>query len=260
MKTGQIKLEKLEHVLRITIDRPEAYNALNPAIIDDLIEAFQTAARDSEVRAVIFTGVGERAFIAGADIKSMSAMAPTDAREFSWRGHKLLQLIEWIDKPVIAAINGVALGGGCELACACDIRIASDKSRFGQPEVGLGILPGWGATVRLHRIVGQGAAREMILTGRRIFPEEALRLGLVSAVVPAEQLQEEAMKVATTVAKMAPFAIAGAKRSMNKSMFLDTESACEVEVDLFALCFSTQDQKVGMAAFIEKREPEFIGK
>ncbi len=255
-----VKVEKIEHVLRITIDRPEAFNALNSQILDELIAAFSAAGSDAEVRAVIITGTGERAFIAGADIKEMINKAPHEARSFAGKGHLLCKTIEDLQKPVIAAINGVALGGGCEIACACDIRISSDKARFGQPEVGLGILPGWGATVRLARIVGQGVAREMIFTGKRLYPEEALRVGLVNAVVPADGLAEEAMKVANSIASQGPFAVSGAKRSMNKSVYLDTDAACEVEMDLFGLCFSTLDQKAGMAAFIEKRQPEFQGR
>ncbi len=258
--SGVVKSEKIEHVMRITIDRPEAFNALNSQILDELTAAFSAAGSDDEVRAVILTGSGEKAFIAGADIKEMMNKAPHEARAFSGKGHLLCKTIEDLQKPVIAAVNGVALGGGCEIACACDIRIASDKARFGQPEVGLGIMPGWGGTVRLARVVGQGIARQMIFTGKPLKPEEALRVGLVNAVVPADGLAEEAMKLANAIAAQGPFAVSGAKRSMNKSVYLDTDAACEVEMSLFGLCFSTVDQKAGMAAFIEKRAPEFQGR
>ena len=255
-----VKMEKLERVVRITIDRPAVLNVLNLETLDDLIVAFEDVGADPEVRAVIITGSGERAFIAGADIKEMIKKTPDEARDFAKKGHLLCKTIEELREPVIAAINGVAMGGGCEIACSCDIRIAGDNARLGQTEVGLGISPGWGATVRLARIVGQGVAREMIFTGKLLSPEEALRVGLVNAVVPSDKLVEEALKVANTIAARAPIAVSLAKQSMNRALYLDTEAAYEVEADLFARCFTTQDQRAGMAAFVEKRRPEFEGR
>ena len=255
-----VKVDRLDQVLRITVDRPDVLNALNSETLGELVDALSAAASDPTVRAVIVTGAGDRAFIAGADIKEMSRKSPQEARRFAMEGHRLTRIVEEMDKPVIAAINGVALGGGCELAIACDIRIASERARLGQPEVNLGIPPGWGATFRLARIVGEGVAREMIFSGRQLSAEEALRVGLVNAVVPHDSLQEEALKLATTIASRGPVAVAYAKRSMNRARSLDSESAAELEMDLFALAFSTEDQREGMSAFIEKRPPNFQGR
>lgn len=252
-----IRTERFDRVIRVTIDRPEARNAVNSELLAELIDAMRDLAADPEVRAVVLTGAGDRAFIAGADVKEMSQKTPREGREFATRGHRLTRLIEEMGKPVIAAINGAALGGGCELAIACDVRIASDQAVLGQPEVKLGILPGWGATVRLPRIVGEGFAREMIFTGRVLSAEEALRVGLVNAVVPHDRLSDEALKLATNMAAGGPIAVAFAKRSMNRARTLDLESALEFETNLFALCFSTEDQREGMGAFIEKKTPNF---
>ena len=252
-----VRLERSDHVLRVVIDRQEAHNALNSEVLEELIEALSAAGADSGVRAVIVTGAGERAFIAGADIKEMSRKSPQEAREFAKKGHLLTRLVEEMDKPVIAAVNGVALGGGCELAIACDVRIASENAKFGQPEVNLGIPPGWGATVRLPRVVGEGVAREMVFSGKVLGAEEALKVGLVNAVVPPDKLDEEARKLASTIASRAPIAVGFAKRSMNRARALDSESAAELEADLFALSFSTEDQREGMDAFIGKRPADF---
>ncbi|MHB0868085.1 MAG: enoyl-CoA hydratase/isomerase family protein [Chloroflexota bacterium] len=252
-----VRTEGFDRVLRITLDRPEARNAVNSELLAELIDAMLDSGADPEVRAVVLTGAGDRAFIAGADIKEMSRKTPREGREFATRGHRLTRLIEEMGKPVIAAINGAAFGGGCELAIACDVRIASDRAVLGQPEVKLGILPGWGATIRLPRIVGEGVAREMIFSGRVLSAEEALRVGLVNAVVPHEQLSDEALKLAINMADGGPIAVAFAKRSMNRARALDVESATEFEANLFALCFSTEDQREGMDAFIEKRAPNF---
>jgi enoyl-CoA hydratase len=255
-----INSERLDRVLKITINRPEALNAMNSEVLSQLTDALEQAAQDREARVVIITGAGDRAFIAGADIKEMSTKSPLEGRDFAKAGHQATRMIEEMDKPVIAAINGAALGGGCEVALACDIRIASDKARLGQPEVGLGIMPGWGGTVRLARLVGEGKAREIVFSGGLINAEEALRIGLVNSVVPPDRLEEETMKLATTIASKAPLAVAYAKRSMNHARHADTASAAELEADLFGLCFSTQDQREGMGAFVEKRSPEFSGR
>lgn len=254
-----IDVERVDQVLKITINRPDAMNAMNSEVLVQLERAVETAAADREARVVVITGAGDRAFIAGADIKEMSTKTPQEGQEFSAAGHRVTRLIEEMGKPVIAAVNGVALGGGCEVALACDIRIASEKARLGQPEVGLGIMPGWGGTVRLAGIVGEGIAREIIFTGRLVSAEEALRIGLVNSVVPPEAVVEEAMKMAATIASKAPRAVAYAKRSMNHARHADTASAAEMEANLFALCFATQDQKEGMGAFVEKRQANFTG-
>ncbi|MGE5620730.1 MAG: enoyl-CoA hydratase-related protein [Sphingomonadaceae bacterium] len=251
-----IRTERIDHVLRITVDRPEARNAINSELLGELTEAMLDAAA-AEVRAVVLTGAGDQAFVSGADIKEMSRKTPSEGRDFAARGHRLTRIVEEMEIPVVAAINGAALGGGCELAIACDVRIASDRAVLGQPEVRLGILPGWGATVRLPRIVGEGVAREMILSGRILSAEEALRVGLVNSVVPHEELSEEALKMALSMAGGGPIAVAFAKRSINRVRTLDTESATEFEAGLFALCFSTEDQREGMDAFLEKRAPNF---
>ncbi len=252
-----VRLDRLDQVLRITVDRPEARNAINSELLSELTEALAESAADPEARAVVITGAGDRAFIAGADIREMIRKSPAEGREFARQGHRLTRIIEEMEKPVIAAINGAALGGGCELAIACDVRIASARAVLGQPEVKLGILPGWGGTVRLARIVGEGMAREMIFSGRVLTAEEAHRIGLVNAVVPHERLPEEGLKLASSMAAAAPIALAYAKRSMNRARALDVESATELETNLFALCFSTEDQREGMGAFIEKRAPIF---
>lgn len=255
-----VTTDRVGQVLRITINRPDALNALSSEVLVQLAAALELAAADSEARAVVVTGAGDRAFIAGADIKEMSTKSPREGREFAKAGHCITRLIEEMDKPVIAAINGVALGGGCEVALACDVRLASEKARLGQPEVNLGIMPGWGGTVRLSRIVGEGIAREIIFSGRTVSAEEALRIGLVNAVFAPDKLAEEAVQMATTMAGRAPLAISYAKRSMSRARSLDTEAATELEADLFALCFATEDQKEGMAAFIEKRTASFQGR
>ncbi len=255
-----VTTERIGQVLRITINRPEALNALNSDVLTQLASVLEMAAVDRDARVVIITGAGDRAFIAGADIKEMSTKSPMEGREFARVGHRITRLIEEMDKPVIAAINGVALGGGCEMSLACDMRLASEKARLGQPEVGLGIMPGWGGTVRLARIVGEGIAREIIFSGKLISAEEALRIGLVNAVFPPEKLADEALQLATTIAGKAPLAVSYAKRSMNRARSLDTEAAAELEADLFALGFATEDQKEGMKAFIEKRVAGFQGR
>jgi enoyl-CoA hydratase len=252
--------ERSDGVLRIRVDRPEARNALSGQLITDLAQVFLEADSDEEVRAIIFTGTGDRVFIAGGDIKEMSAMSPSEARNYSLLGHRLAQTIEGIGKPVIVAVNGAATGGGCELSTACDIRIASENARFSQPEVKLGVPPGWGGALRLARIVGAGRAREMVLTGRMVSAEEALRIGLVHAVVPQERLMAEAEAIASTVAANAPVALAYAKRFMNQAASLDAATATELEADLFALSFATEDQREGMAAFLEKRAPRYRGR
>lgn len=255
-----VKTERIDRVLRITIDRPEAANALNVQAIEELTAALRAASDDPGVGAVILTGAGDRAFMAGADIKHMSTLTPTEGRDWGKAGQHIGKLIEEMDKPVIAAINGVGLGGGCEIPLACDLRLMSETARLGQPEINLGILPGWGGTYRLARVVGEGMAREMIFTGRQVTAEEAFRVGLVNRVVPPEALQEEALKLATELAAKPLVALAYAKRLMNRVRSLDVDAATELEAGLFGLTFATEDQKEGMGAFLEKRKPAFKGK
>jgi enoyl-CoA hydratase len=254
-----IKYEVKENVATITISRPEALNALNSTVLEELFEAFQEVDKDEAVRCVIVTGDG-RSFVAGADIAEMSTLNPVEAKRFAQKGHKLMNFIEKTEKPVIAAVNGFALGGGCELAMACDIRLASSKALFGQPETGLGITPGFGGTQRLSKIVGPGNASLLILTAQNIKADEALRIGLVQKVYEPEQLMEEAEKLAKVIAGNAPVAVMASKTLINKGYGLDLFSGCALEAEGFGVCFGTTDQKEGMKAFLSKGKYEYQGK
>jgi enoyl-CoA hydratase len=243
--------EVKDHVAVLTINRPEALNALNLDVLADLKDAVERAERDEDVYVLVITGAG-RAFVAGADIAQMKDFSPVEARAFGEFGNAVFYKIETLSKPVIAAVNGFALGGGCELACACDIRIASDRAKFGQPEVGLGITPGFGGTVRLPRIVGAAKAKELIFTARTIDAQEALKIGLVSDVVPAESLMETALSLAQAMAANAQVAVRQAKASIHNALQCDVVSALRFEAQAFAVCFSTEDQKDAMTAFVNK--------
>jgi enoyl-CoA hydratase len=212
------------------------------------------------VRAVVLTGAGERAFAAGADIKEMQAKSPSEARAWGELGHDVARLLEAMPKPTIAAVNGLAFGGGCELALACDIRYAAATARFGQPEVNLAVIPGWGGTQRLARVVGVGLAKELILTGRTIDADEALRRGLVSAVFAPEELLPKTLEVARSLAGKGPLALAAAKQATNRALQGELSAALDEEAGDFAALFGTEDQREGMAAFVEKREPRFSGR
>lgn len=239
----------------VTIDRPKALNALNSTVLDELRQAFE--AMDLEtVRCVVITGSGEKSFVAGADIGEMSNLTQGEAEAFGKKGNDLFRMIETFPVPVIAAVNGYALGGGCELALCCDIRICSDNAQFGQPEVGLGITPGFGGTQRLVRAVGPGRAKEMIYTARSIKADDALRVGLVNAVYPQAELMPAAMKLAGTIAKNAPIAVRACKKAINEGTQVDMDSAIVIEEKLFGSCFETEDQREGMQAFLEKRKVE----
>lgn len=256
---GDVQLRRDGPVALVTLDRPAARNALNEQMLERLGERLQELGQDRTVRAVILTGAGTQAFSAGADIRAMAAKSPQEARAYAELGHHVMALIEDLPQPVIAAINGYALGGGCELALACDIRIAASTARLGQPEVGLGVLPGWGATFRLPRVAGPGPARELIFTGRLVDAQEALRLGLVNAVVEPDQLMPQALALARQIAAQAPLAVQSAKRAMVLAGQLPRDAAAALEAGLFAFCFTTRDRAEGMAAFLEKRKPEFHG-
>lgn len=254
-----IKYEVKESIAYVTVNRPQALNALNMDVLGELYDVFSTIEKDAEVKAVILTGEG-RAFVAGADIAQMYELSPIEGREMMTLGHKVMNLIESIEKPVIAAVNGFALGGGCELSMACDIRIASEKAKFGQPEVGLGIIPGFGGTQRLARLVGKGMAKYLIMSAETIPASEAYRIGLVEKVVAPEELIPEAEKLAKTIASKAPVAIGSAKTAINNGYDMDMKSASRFEVETFTAAFSTDDKREGMGAFLEKRAPEFTGK
>jgi enoyl-CoA hydratase len=254
-----VRLEHEGPITVLVIDRPERLNALDAGVLDALRAAVEeTAARDG-ARALIITGAG-KAFVAGADIEAMKDMDGDAARAFSEAGHRTLDLIEELPCPVIAAVNGFALGGGCELALACDFIFASDKARFGQPEVKLGVIPGFGGTQRLMRRVGAARARELVYTGRMVSADEAARIGLVNAVFAPDRLLEEAKKTAAEIAAVGPLAVAAAKRVMLEGEGRLLAEANRREIDAFAGCFSTDDQREGMDAFLEKRAASFKGR
>lgn len=254
-----IKFEVKENIAYVTINRPKAMNALNMDVLSELYDAFTKIEADAEVKAVILTGEG-KAFVAGADIAQMHQLTALEGRQMMIMGHKVMNLIENIEKPVIAAVNGFALGGGCELAMACDIRIASEKAKFGQPEVGLGIIPGFGGTQRLARLVGKGMAKYLIMTAEIIPAAEAYRIGLVEKTAAPEELMETAEAVAKTIASKAPIAVATAKTAINNGYDMDMKSASKFEIETFTAAFGSEDKTEGMAAFLEKRAPEFKNK
>ena len=225
----------------------------------ELSEAIDLIDKDSTVRAVIVTGAGEKAFVAGADISEMQNKDVLEAREFSSFGNKIFSKLENLKKPVIAAVNGFALGGGCELAMACDIRIAGNRAKFGQPEVGLGIMAGFGGSQRLARLVGAGIAKEILFTGEMINAERAYEIGLVNRIVDTSEVLEEANKLAKTIASKSPLGVCFSKKAVNEGINLDLERALSLEAELFGTLFSTKDQSEGMSAFLEKREPSFKG-
>ena len=244
----------------ITINRPKALNALNSAVLDELDKTLDAVDQEA-IRCLILTGAGEKSFVAGADIGEMSTLTKAEGEAFGKKGNDVFRKLETFPIPVIAAVNGFALGGGCELSMACDIRVASEKAKFGQPEVGLGITPGFGGTQRLARIVGTGKAKEMIYGARNIKAEEAYRIGLVNNVYPAEELMPAAKKLASTIARNAPIAVRNCKRAINEGIQVDMDQAIVIEEKLFGSCFETCDQKEGMNAFLEKRKVDaFLNK
>ncbi len=247
-----VKCEQQGAVAILTIDRPEALNALNTQVLCDLDAAIDQVEQADDVRVVVLTGAG-RSFVAGADIAEMKGFAAVDGKKFGVRGGSVFLRLENLSKPVIAAVNGFALGGGCELAMACDIRIASEKAKFGQPETGLGITPGFGGTQRLPRIVGVSKAMELILTGKVISAAEAKDIGLVSEVYPPEVLMEKAMELANAICANAPIAVAESKRCIRMGMQTDIATGCAFEAEAFGVTCGTQDKNEGMGAFLEKR-------
>ncbi|MDD4657162.1 MAG: enoyl-CoA hydratase-related protein [Bacteroidales bacterium] len=256
MENNMIQISTENSICTITLNNPKALNALDFQMLDNLSSIIDKIELDSSIIVVIITGAG-RSFVAGADIQAMAKMNSEQAREFGIKGTSLFSKIENLSKPVIAAVNGYALGGGCELALACDIRVASEKAKFGQPEVSLGITPGFSGTVRLPSTIGIAKAKELVLTGKTIDATEALSIGLINMVVPAEILIDKATEIAKTISKNSPIAVKYSKISLNASSRMCAEEAIRMENNLFALCFSTEDQKEGMQAFIEKRKPNF---
>lgn len=247
-------------VAQVTVNRPAVLNALNTAAIRELEQAMLHLRDDAAVRVVILTGAGTKAFVAGADIKEMSTLSPVEAHEYARTGQRLLDLVENLGKPVIAAVNGFALGGGNELAMACTVRVAADTAKFGQPEVKLGLIPGYAGTQRLSRLVGQGRALHLLLTGETIDAQEAWRIGLVNRVVPAADVLPEARSLAASLAAAAPVAVRYILDAVQHGQEMPLADGTRLEATLFGLVFSTDDMREGTRAFLEKRKPEFKGR
>ncbi len=255
-----ITLQRDSAIATVTLNRPEKLNALNEPLLRELLEAVTQLDGDPSVRAGILTGAGSKAFAAGADISAMAEMTAPEAKRFAELGHRVGAALAQAHMPFLAAINGVALGGGCELAMCCDIIYASDKAKLGQPEVTLGLIPGFGGTQRLARRIGTGRASELCMTGRVVAAEEALRIGLVDAVLPHDELLERTRQVAETIAQQAPLAVAAIKRAIGRGQDTSLAAGLEIEAASFAALFGTQDQQEGVRAFLEKRSPSFLGK
>ena len=260
MAYDNLLIERDEATAIVTINRPKVLNALNSQTLDELRRAILELKQDESVRVVILTGAGEKSFVAGADINELAVQTPAGGREHALAGQHVLDLIENMGKPVIAAINGYALGGGCELAMACTLRLAADTAKLGQPEIALGLIPGYAGTQRLPRLVGKGKAMEMILTGAPIAADEAQRIGLVNRVVPAVALIAEARALAAQLAKNAPIAMRYIINAVNQGVEIPFAEACQYEATLFGLVASTDDMKEGTTAFLEKRKPTFRGR
>lgn len=260
MTFENLLVERDAPIAVLTINRPSVLNALNLATLDELRRALVDLRDDAGIRAVIITGAGDKAFVAGADIRELAVQRPTEGKEHARRGQQVFDLIESMGKPVIAAINGFALGGGCELAMACTLRLAADTARLGQPEINLGIMPGYGATQRLPRLVGRGAALDLLLTGRQVGADEALRLGLVNTVVPAAQLMSAARALATELSMKAAVAVQYILEAVRGAGETSLEVGQALEATLFGLVASTDDMREGTAAFLEKRTASFKGR
>jgi enoyl-CoA hydratase len=260
MTSDTLLLERDGAIAILTINRPAVLNALNRQVLEELSHAIETLGADDGVRAIVLTGAGEKAFVAGADINELAAQSPVSGRELAQRGQALFRRIETLGKPVIAAINGFALGGGCELAMACTFRLAADTAKIGQPEINLGLIPGYGGSQRLPRLVGKDRAMEMILTGRHISAEEAFRIGLVTRVVPAAALAGDARQFAVELASKAPVAVRYAMDAIERGLDMPFLDACDYEATLFGLVASTDDMREGTRAFLEKRKPAFTGR
>jgi enoyl-CoA hydratase len=260
MEYKNILFEVEDNIATVTFNRPKALNALNSELISEFYDAMTRCDTDESIKVVILTGAGDKAFVAGADIAEMRDMTPKDAIAYLEPMHNTLRLVENIGKPTIAAVNGFALGGGTETAMACDVRFASDKARFGQPEISLGIIPGFGGTKRLARLIGMGRAKELIISGELITAQRAYEIGLVNRVFPADTLMEETRKFAQKLAGLPSFAMRMIEYAINHNYESTVDEAGVLEVQCAAQCFSTQDLHEGMTAFLEKRKPKFIGK
>ncbi len=257
MEFKNILLTKDEGIGFVTINRPQNLNALDRTTVEEISEVIDLVGADDEIKVMILTGAGDKAFVAGGDIGFMQEMTGLEARGFARFGQGVLRKMENLPKPVIAAINGFCLGGGCELAMACDFSIASDRAKFGQPEVGLGVTAGFGGTQRLPRLIGMNKARQLLYTGDTINAQEAARIGLVNEVVPHEELMDHVIGIARRIITKGQMAVRFSKAALNDGMQTDIDRAMIIESDIFGLCFSTEDQKEGMKAFLEKRSPQF---
>ena len=255
-----LKIEIEDRIALLTLNQPEVLNALNQSTMEELEEVFHKRLAQDDVGAVIVTGAGDKAFAAGADIKELAALDPLEARVVSRQGHRVLEAIEGFSRPVIAAINGFCLGGGCELALACHIRIAAESAQIGLPEVKLGLIPGYGGTQRLPRLVGKGKAMEMILSGESIGAQEAQRIGLVNGVVPLKDLISRCRELATRILANGPLAVRYCIEAINSGLDMPLQEGTRLEASLFSLCCATQDMKEGTRAFIEKKKPQFKGR
>src|SRR3954469_553057 len=260
MNFQNLKYESKNHIAYVTINRPEKLNALNMAVMEELRTAFTAIKSDADVRVAILTGSGEKAFVAGADIGELSKHNTVSAKEYTHRGQSVLDLIENLGKPVIACVNGFALGGGCELAMACTMRVASENAKLGQPEVKLGIIPGYGGTQRLPRLVGKGRAMQILLTADTISAQEAHRIGLVNEVVPQAELIKRAEEIAAKIIANAPLAVQYTMEAVNHGMEMTLPEGLYLEATLFGICCATEDKNEGTKAFLEKRAANFSGK
>lgn len=260
MAYENLLVEISERIATVTFNRPKRLNALNRATMRELKTALEEIAARDDVGVVVLTGAGDKAFVAGADISELCGLSPAQAFEFALFGQSVLEAMERMPQPVIGAVNGYALGGGCEVAMACDMLIASENARFGQPEVNLGIIPGFGGTQRLARLVGRNVAKELVLTGDMITARRAYEIGLVNRVVPHAELTGAARETAAKILAKAPFAVRTAKMAMNRGLDLDLSNGCALEASVFSAGFATADRVEGMTAFLEKRKPAFTGK
>lgn len=260
MSFDNLLVERESGVAVLTVQRPQRLNALDASTLDEIRRAVLDFQQDSSIRCVIVTGSGDKAFVAGADINEFARNTPEEARQRARRGQHVFNLIERLGKPVIATVNGFALGGGCELAMACTLRIAADTARFGQPEINLGLIPGFGGTQRLARLVGKAKAMELILTGNPLSASDALAIGLINRVVPAADLMSHARTLAAELATKPPIALRYAMEAINKGLEMPFGEACDLEAALFGMVTTTDDMREGTKAFLEKRKPEFTGK
>jgi len=263
MNYQDIIVEKLENAGKITINRPDQLNSVTKKVLEEMEHAMKEFRKDPDVRAVILTGAGDKAFSAGADLKGGIFTPETDSvqgAKLARLGQEFTEMIERYEKPVIAAVNGLALGGGWEIALACDVIVASENAQFAQSEINIGLIPGWGGTQRLPRLIGRNKAKELMFTGDRLTAKEAERIGVVSRVVPASQLQEAALELARKLASKSPIMLRLVKQAVNRGIEMDLKSGLVEEANAFRVCFTTQDFKEGLTAFAEKRQPRFVGR